>query len=144
MAQLIFELITPEGIKFHKEVYEVVLPTVMGEIAVFPNHTALVTIGVPGAISVRNNPTDPDSELDRFATSGGFIEISGKWVKFLADTAEHADAIDELRAKQALERAQELKHTAEDDVALADATRLIERNLARLKVTELKRRHHRQ
>jgi F-type H+-transporting ATPase subunit epsilon len=144
MSALTFELITPEGIKFHKEVYEVILPTVMGEIAVLPNHISLVTIGVSGTVSVRNKANDSDSELDHFATSGGFIEISGQHIKFLADTAEHADAIDELRAKQALEQARELKHTAEDDVSLADATRLIERNLARLKVAELKRRHHQQ
>ncbi|MBW3538002.1 ATP synthase F1 subunit epsilon [Candidatus Parcubacteria bacterium] len=140
---LTFELVTPEGVKFTEEAYEVLLPTPNGQIGILPHHMPLVTLAVPGVIGIRRRADDPDSRIEHFATGGGFVEVDGKRLRLLADTAEHAEDIDELRAKEALERAQELQQTAEDHVALADATALIERNLARLKVTEIKRRHNR-
>ncbi|HSH31964.1 MAG TPA: ATP synthase F1 subunit epsilon [Candidatus Saccharimonadales bacterium] len=143
MAELTFELVTPEGVKFTEEAYEVLLPTPGGQIGILPHHMPLVTLAVPGVIGIRRRAEDPDSRIEHFATSGGFVEVDGQRLRLLADTAEHADDIDELRAQEALQRARELHHTAEDHVTLADATALIERNTARLKVAEIRRRHRR-
>ena len=142
-AQISFELITPEGLKFHSDVYEVMLPTPQGQIAVLPNHSPLVTIVSPGIISIRKRQEEGDDKLENLATSGGFSQIDGRRVRLLADTAERADDIDELKAKEALERARELQKTAKDQVALADATTLLEQNMARLKVAERRRRTRR-
>ncbi len=142
MTSLTFRLITPEGVKFSQVVYEVILPTSGGQIAVLPNHTSLTTLAVAGAVAIRRHFGDPDTALEYMATSGGFITINPEQVCLLADTAEHAHDIDELRAQEALEHARELQQTAQDHVSLADATRLIERNLVRLKVAELRHRHH--
>jgi F-type H+-transporting ATPase subunit epsilon len=144
MNALSFQLITPDGVKFEDDVYEVILPTVTGQIGILPNHESLIALAVPGVIFVRKNQSMPDSQMDHFASGGGVIHINNNRIRFLADTAEHADAIDELRAKQALERARELQRTAEDHITIADATGLIERNLVRLKVAELRRRHSHQ
>ncbi len=141
MATLIFELVTPEGVKFTEEAYEVLLPTPDGQIGILPHHKPLVSLAIPGVITIRRQQADSDSKLEHFATGGGLVEIEGQKVRLLADTAEHADDIDELKAKEALKRAQELVKTSKDHVAVADATALIERNLARLKVTEIRRRH---
>jgi F-type H+-transporting ATPase subunit epsilon len=143
MANLTFELVTPEGTKFTEDAYELLLPTPNGQIGILPHHMPLVSLASPGVISVRRAQSDPDSRLEHFATSGGLIEVEGSKIRLLADTAEHADDIDEMRAKEALEAARELAKTSSDHVAAADATALIERNLARLKVAELKRRHRR-
>jgi F-type H+-transporting ATPase subunit epsilon len=142
MAELKFELVTPEGVKFTESAYEVMLPTPEGEIAILPHHIPLVSLAVPGVVSIRRKESDKDSQLEHFAVSGGLIEISGSNIRLLADTAEHAEDVDEMRAKEALERAHELAKTAKDDVSLADATAAIERNLGRLKVAELKKRRH--
>lgn len=47
------QLITLAGVKVDEPVYEVVLPTTSGEIAVFPNHEPLVSVAKPGVIRVR-------------------------------------------------------------------------------------------
>jgi F-type H+-transporting ATPase subunit epsilon len=142
MANLTFELVTPEGVKFTEECYEILLPTPDGQIGVLPHHLPLVSLASPGVISIRKREADPDSSLEHFATSGGLIEIDAKRVRLLADTAEHADDIDEMKAKEALEHAKELAATAGDHMAVADATALIERNMARVKVAGLRRRKH--
>lgn len=140
---LTFELVTLEGVKFTEECYSVALPTPGGVITVMPHHIPLVSVAMPGVVSVRRNQNDPDSKLEHFASDGGVIEISGTRVRLLANAAEAAGDINEMEAKEALERARELQLNAKDQVALADATGLIERHLAQLKVAELKRRHKR-
>ncbi|MDP3997392.1 MAG: ATP synthase F1 subunit epsilon [Candidatus Andersenbacteria bacterium] len=135
-----FELITPAGLKFQADVYEVLLPTPQGQIGILPDHRPLINIVSPGVISIRHNRQHTDDQLEHMATAGGFAQIDGRRLRLLADLAERAEDIDEFKAKAALERARELQHAAKDQVSLADATALIEQNTARLKVAELKKR----
>jgi len=137
------ELITLLGVKLDQEVYEVVIPTADGEIAVFPGHEPLVTIAVPGAITVRHKKTDPNDLLDYFAISGGVVEVSPTGVRILVDEAEHGDDIVEAESKAALERAVEMRDSAKDQVELERAHQLVDRHAVRLKVADLRRRHHR-
>jgi len=138
------QLITLLGTKIDQEVYEIILPTADGEIAVFPGHEPLVTIAVPGAVAVRYKKTDPDSALDYFAISGGVVEVSQTGVKVLVDEADHGADIIEAESKAALERAVHMRDTAKDQVELEKAHQLVDRHAVRLKVAELRRRHHRQ
>lgn len=135
-----FELITPLGPKFEEEVYEVVLPTPEGLIGVLARHMPLISIVTPGVLEIRRRASDTADQVEHIATSGGFVEIDGHRLRLLADTAERAEDIDELKAQEALKRAHTVKATNKDQVSLADATRLIELNTARLKVSGLKRR----
>src|SRR5665811_137228 len=95
------QLITLTGIKVDKSVYEVIMPTSDGEIAVFPGHEPLVSIAMPGAIAVRYAKGDSDSKIDYFAISGGVIEVSPKRVKVLVDEADSGDDIIESESKAA-------------------------------------------
>ena len=135
------ELVTLTGLKFAEDVYEVILPTSTGTIAVFPNHMPLVTLATPGVISVRKVRTTGDDAMDHYATNGGVIEIGNDYVRVLVDEADHADEIVESEAKGALERAQKLRDEASDSVSLEKAQALVDRHAVRLKVAELRRRH---
>lgn len=138
-----FELVTLTGLKFQEDVYEVVLPTSIGEIAVFPNHMPLVTLATPGVISVRRKAGEADADMDHFATNGGVIEIGNDFVRVLVDEADRGDEIIESEARAALERAQKMKDEAGDSVSLEKAQSLVDRHAVRLKVAELRRRHRR-
>lgn len=137
------ELITLLGVKLSQEVYEVMLPTADGEIAVFPGHEPLVTIIVPGAIAVRHKKTDTNEQLEYYAISGGVAEISQTKVRVLVDEADHGDDIIEAESKAALERAMEMRDSAKDQVELEKAHQLVDRHAVRLKVADLRRRHRR-
>lgn len=136
------ELVTLLGKKIDQPVYEVIIPTADGEIAVFPGHEPLISMAVPGVIAVRYKKGDPDSELDYFAISGGVVEISQKAVRILVDEADHGDDIIESESKAALARAIEMRDNAADQIELEEAHQLVDRHSVRLKVAEL-RRHHR-
>lgn len=137
------QLITLTGVKVDKPVYEVILPTADGEIAVFPGHESLVGLAVPGVIAVRYKKDDNDEHLDYFAVSGGVIEVSQTRVKVLVDEADSGEDIIESESKAALERALKLRENAKNQVELEKASQLVDRHQVRLKVAGLRRRHRR-
>jgi F-type H+-transporting ATPase subunit epsilon len=137
------QLITLAGVKVDQEVYEVMMPTAAGDIAVFPGHEPLVTLAVPGAISVRHKKDDKDDRLEYFAVSGGVVEISQKKIRVLVDEADHGDDIIEAESQAALERAIAMRDSAKNQVDLEKAHQLVDRHAVRLKVAGLRRRHHR-
>ncbi|TAL15051.1 ATP synthase F1 subunit epsilon [Patescibacteria group bacterium] len=138
------QLITLLGVKLDTEVYELLIPTLAGEIGVFPGHEPLVSVAVPGAIMVRYKKGDADKDLEYFAISGGVVEVSQTKVRILVDEAEHGDDIIEAESKAALARAIEMRDKAKDQVELERAHELVDRHTVRLKVAGLRRRHHRQ
>ena len=142
-TQLSFEIVTLEGLKFQEDVWQVELPTPTGLMGILPNHIPLIGIVSRGVVSIRRHEEESDEAVESLATAGGFVEIDGKRVRLLADSAELAEDIDEMKAKEALVRAQELQRSARDVVSLSDATTIIQRETARLKVAEIKRRRMR-
>ncbi len=135
-------LTTLLGVKVDQVIYELIIPTADGEIAVFPGHEPLVTLAVPGALIVRHKKTDKDDQLEYFAISGGIVKISQKGVQVLVDASIHSDDIIEAESRAALERAIILRDTAKDQVELDQAHQLVDRHSVRLKVAGLRRRHH--
>lgn len=133
-------LVTATGVKFDGDVYEVVLPTLEGEIGVLQDHMPLISAATNGVISVRKNPKDPDREMEFFATNGGVIEVEGNNLRVIVDEADHAEDISEAEAKAALERAQRMKTEAKDQVSLEHAQTMVDRSAVRLHVAGLKRR----
>lgn len=138
-----FDLVTLSGVKFGEEVYEVVLPTADGYIAVFLDHMPLVSLAVPGVISVRRKSGDDDSKLKHFATNGGIIEIGNNVVRVLVDEADNEEDINEQEAQKAFEEAKKMAREAHDTVSLEHAQSLVDRQATRLRVAELKRRKRR-
>ena len=137
------QLVTLSGTKFDSDVYEVVLPTLDGEIGVLQNHMPLISVATAGVVAVKRNRTDPDSQRELFAISGGVIEIEHNQLKVIVDEADHADSINEAEAEAAHERAKQMVAEAKDQVSLEHAQQIVDRSVARLEVAKLKRRHQR-
>jgi F-type H+-transporting ATPase subunit epsilon len=138
-----FQLVALSGQKFDDDVYEVILPTLDGEIGVLQDHMPLVSVATDGVIYVRRESRDADRDREFFAISGGVIEVSNNRLRVLVDEADHADDINEAEAEAAMERARELKAEAKDEVSLEHAQALVDRHAVRLQVAGLKRRHQR-
>ena len=133
-----FQLITLTGVKLDQAIYSATIPTIDGEISVFPSHEPLVTIAKPGVIAVTFEK-DGD-EIEYFAISGGVIEISQEKIRILVDEADHGDEIIEAESKAALERAIKLRDETDDQIEREKAHQLIDRHIVRLKVADLQRR----
>lgn len=138
-----FQLVSLDGVKFSEDVYEIILPTMDGEIGVLPGHMPLISVAQRGVISVRRDKAHPDDMMEHFAISGGAIEVTGTTLRVLVDEADASDEISEEEAKEAMERARKLLADAKDQVSLDQAQSLIDRSAVRLQVAGLKRRSRR-
>ncbi len=134
------QLVTLSGLKFDEEVYEVLLPTMDGQIGVLPDHMPLVSVANSGVVSIRRKAGERDDMMDHFAISGGAIEVENNNLRLLVDEADHADEINEQEAQKAFELAKKMKSEAKDQVSLDHAQSLIDRQAVRLQVAGLRRR----
>lgn len=138
-----FQLVTITGSKFDGDVYEVVLPTLDGQIGVLAHHMPLVSVVTNGVIMIRKNRTDPDYDREFFATNGGVIDVADNLLRVLVDEADRAKDINVSEAEAALSRAEKMKAEAKDQISLEHAQTLVDRHAVRLQVANLKRRHQR-
>lgn len=138
-----FKLVALSGAKFDDDVYEVILPTLEGEIGVLQHHMPLVSVAKTGVIAVRKNAKDADTQREFFATNGGVIEVADGELRVLVDEADSGDELNEAEIQKALDRAQKMKAEAKDEVSLEHAQQLVDRHSVRLQVAGLKRRHSR-
>ncbi|CAN5192869.1 hypothetical protein BH09PAT3_BH09PAT3_3640 [soil metagenome] len=134
------QLITLSGKIFDDDVYEVLLPTMSGQIGVLQNHMPLISAATTGVISVRRTAKDTDAEMEHFATNGGVVDIVNNTLKVIVDEADHADDISEAEAQAAFDRAQQMKAEAQDEISLEKAQTLVDRSAVRLQVAGLKHR----
>ena len=131
-----FKIVTPERIVFEDTVDAVVVPTVDGEITILPHHIPLVTLLKAGVLQIKKG-----DEMTPLAVSNGVMEVDGRHVVILADTAERADELEEEKIQHAKEEAEKLMNARRgDEVGFADAAAGLEREIVRLKVAQ-KYRH---
>jgi F-type H+-transporting ATPase subunit epsilon len=137
------ELVTLTGVKLRESVYEVLLPTPQGQIAVFKNHAPLVSIASTGVISVRKKSDHPDDMMEHYAIDSGVIEITAETVRVLVDEADKDSEVSAKEAEEALARAKQMRSEARDQVSLDKAQSLVDRQTSRLKIADLRRRSRR-
>lgn len=129
------EIVTPEEIVYSEDVDMITLPSAMGQIGVYPQHTPLITQMVPGEIIVRKNGRD------LFIASGeGLIEVTAHRVAVLTDLAVAADRIDEAKAEEAKRRAEARLREKLSDEEVASANASLARSLAQLHVKRRQRK----
>lgn len=129
------EVVTAEREIYNGEADMVVARGTEGVLGILPRHAALLTTLAIGEMRIKLG----DAEEPLFV-AGGFLEVRNNVVTVLADTAEHAEEIDEARAEEARRRAQERLEQATSDVERADMLGALERAINRIKVAELARR----
>ncbi len=133
---LTLQIITPERIVFEEEgVDSLTVPGADGEMTILPQHAALMTALKPGPVVLRRGADEID-----LALSGGFMEVRDDKVIVLADTAERSEEIDQVRAEEARQRAQERITLRQSEVDFARALAALERAQARIRVSERRRR----
>ena len=129
------EVVTAERELYNGEADMVVAPGSEGQLGILPKHAALLTTLQAGAMRIKLGGAE-----EPLFVSGGFLEVSNNQVTVLADTAEHAEEIDQARAEAARRRAQEHLQQATSESERAELLGALERAAVRLRVAELARR----
>lgn len=106
------QILTPEGSLFDGNVKGVQMPGAKGSFEVKTLHADIISTLDIGQILVRKS----DGDNQRFAVSGGFVEVHDNKLTLLAEAAEAVDEIDVERAKEAKKRAQERLNAEDSDI----------------------------
>jgi F-type H+-transporting ATPase subunit epsilon len=127
-------IVTPLGPMFSEDVAIVTLPSVTGQIGIYPDHVPLITQLMPGELIVEQGGQE------RFiAVGGGLVDVTASQVSILTDMAVAAENIDEARAEDARQRAAARLAEKLSDEEIASVNAALVRSLAQLQV---KRRRH--
>ena len=117
MSTIQTHIVSAEEEIFSGEVNAVFASAEMGEVGIFPQHAPFLSRLRPGEVRVRI-----DGEEDRhFFVSGGIIEVQPDTVMVLSDTAMRGEDLDEAKALEAKQRAEELLQTQLSDIESARA-----------------------
>ena len=131
---MMLEIITAERQVYSDEVDMVIAPGFDGQLGILPRHAPLMTMLKPGELTVRKNGEDT-----YLTVSGGFMEVLGNRVSVLAAACERSEEIDEERAQQAMQRAQERLANRGSEMELEQALRSIQRARVRLDLVRRRR-----
>ena len=84
MADLHFELVTPDRLVMSDDVYMVVVPGSEGESGILAGHAPYMTTLRDGDISVYRTQS---GQPEKIAVTGGFAEVSERGLTVLAESA---------------------------------------------------------
>jgi F-type H+-transporting ATPase subunit epsilon len=111
------DIVSAEGEIYSGEASMVFAPAKMGEVGIAPRHAPLLTDLKAGPIRIET----PDGDEKFFYVTGGILEVQPYLVTVLADSALHADQLDEDAALAARERAREALEGRHGEVDLVQA-----------------------
>lgn len=132
------DIISAEGEVFSGTANMVFAPAEMGEVGILPRHSPLITRLKAGEARVQIE----GREDQVFFVSGGILEVQPHVVTMLADTAVRARDLDEARAIEAKQRAEEALANRATDFDYARAQAELAEAVAQLRMIERLRRSH--
>lgn len=97
------EIVSQDRQVFSGEADMVIVPGVLGEMGILPNHAPLLSTLKYGVLRVRYQ-----GQEEIFTIAGGVVEIQPDLITVMADAAENVLEIDISRAESAKRRAEEI------------------------------------
>ncbi len=134
-ATLKLEIVTPSAKIFSEDVEMVTLTGIDGEMGILPEHMPLMTQLASGEIHARK-----DGKSIFLAVGDGFVQVTRNQVSVLTDMAIKADDIDEAKAEEARQKAENRLTQKLNDEETATVQASLMHALTQLNV---KRRHSR-
>jgi F-type H+-transporting ATPase subunit epsilon len=112
------DVVSAEESIFTGEAEFVALPGEAGELGIYPRHTPLITRIKPGVVRIK---VPGKAEVEQIFVAGGILEVQPHVVTVLADTAIRGKDLDEAKAREALQRAEDARRNANNDLEIAKA-----------------------
>ncbi len=129
------DIVSAEAEIFSGEVAMVSVTGSMGELGIYPGHTALLTSLKPGQVKAAL----VDGSAEVFYISGGMLEVQPKIVTILADTAARAADLDEAAAIAAKERAEKILTDKKAEIQYGAALTELAEAMAQLRAIQMLR-----
>ena len=135
MSKFWLKLIASDHIFYDGYCYSLVVPGLKGEKGILAHHEAMILATKEGTVKFR---TEPEGEWVRAVVGTGIVQAANNRVTMIVDTAERPEDIDEVRARQALERAEEQMRQKQSIQEYKMSQASMARALSRLKESQWK------
>lgn len=112
------DVVSAEAAIYSGEAEFVVAPASAGEVGIYPNHAPMMTTVKAGSLRIK---VANETEEQHIYISGGILEVQPGLVTVLADTAVRGADLDEAKAIQAKEAAEEAMKNRGSDIDYAKA-----------------------
>lgn len=132
MAELNLEIVTPSKSAFTGVIKSITVPGTKGRFQVLKNHAPIISTLDVGMIKIDL----PDGKANYYSTAGGTIEVLDNKVLVLADSIELVSEIDDERALNAKQRAEERLLEKKSDLNITRAQAALARAINRISVKE--------
>lgn len=116
MATFQVDVVSAEESIFAGAAEFVVLPGEAGELGIYPRHAPLITRIRPGVVRIKLPDRDDEEQV---FVAGGILEVQPHVVTVLADTAIRGKDLDEAKAREALQRADDARKNATNELEIA-------------------------
>ena len=119
MANISFDLVSPENLIFNDEVGMIIVPGKDGDLGILPGHSKVMSSLRPGRVMVYG---EDKNLLKSFFVSGGFAEINPEKCIVLAESVEELSSLEKSLVEkeiQQLESQNEIK--ANEQLLIAKA-----------------------
>ena len=117
-ATIHVDVVSAEENIFAGEAEFVALPGEAGELGIYPRHTPLITRIKPGVVRIK---VPGKAEDEQIFVAGGILEVQPNVVTVLADTAIRGKDLDEAKAREALQQAEDARRNANSELEIAKA-----------------------
>ncbi len=104
-------------------------PASTGELGIYPKHVALLSVLKPGEVRIETN-----QGMESIYVSGGIIEVQPDMVTIFSDTAIRANDLDEAKALEAKQRAEEAMANTDDGHDISTTQAALAEAMAQLKM----------
>ena len=130
------DVVSAEKELFSGTINAVFAPAQMGDVGIYPRHTPLVTGLRPGELKI-----EIEGQEDQYLyVSGGILEVQPHVVTVLSDTAIRAEDLDEAKALEAKQRAEDAMKDKASDFDAAKAQIELVRAAEQLRMIERMRK----
>lgn len=127
------EVVSAEEQIFSGEAEFVALPGESGELGILPGHTPLITRIRPGAVRIK---ITGQAEDEFVFVAGGILEVQPDGVTVLADTAIRGGDLDEAKAAEAKQLAEEALVNKDSKIDYAQAQAELASAIAQLRAIQ--------
>lgn len=133
MAQFELKMLSANGIFYEGPCTSLILPAPDGEFAVMAHHEEMMVAVVAGEARFRK---EEEGEWQYAVVGQGLCQMAENRVLLLSDTIERPEDIDALRARKALERAEERLQSRQSIQEYHMTRAAMARAMARIRETE--------
>lgn len=129
MSSIKVDVVSATESLYSGEALCVFAPASTGELGIYPKHVALLATLKPGEVRV-----ETDSGTESIYVSGGIVEVQPDVVTIFSDTAIRAHDLDEAKALEAKQRAQEAMANANNGQNIGSTQAALAEAMAQLQM----------